>query len=212
MAWKIDTLLSGPDRELLPPSPADDPAYWEMISIVHEAWQQTTGAALDGVAHLDFEAHFVTQAAKNMRAADLSEGARQAAGREIERRLSDRRAVLSNVRLFEERSPDRGHLRQVAMRWRHVDAGMIQYEICPEREHGWIAKITIDSDYLRGGLGRRGLAYLTARYSKANWTTSTQMSGARGFWATMQDQQAGGWTPRQGACTHGWDPLHPPHR
>ena len=206
-AWKIDTVLSGPPRELLPPHPGDDPAYWEMNAIVREAWQQTIAEALAGNGPLDFEADFLARSTDAVENGDLTDAGRQAAEKEIYRRLTARRTVLRNVRLFEGRSPDRGHLRQLNMMWRHVDAGLIQYEICPARGHGWLGKINIELDYLRGGLGRRGLNYLTTRYPKATWTTSTQMSGARGFWTTMQNKETGGWSPRGGSCCHGWDTL-----
>jgi hypothetical protein len=206
-AWKLETVLSGADIEPLPPSPLDDPVYWDMIDIVKEAWGQTCTAAHTGGVPLDFEASFFTRATEDIKRAKLAAAAQQAAIEEIDRRLAERRTVLARVRLIDSRCSGRGDSRQVRLMWLHRQVGMIEYAICPAREHGWLAKINIELDYARGGLGRRGLAYLMARYPKATWTTSGQMSHARGFWSTMQSESDAGWTQLRGSCPHGWNPL-----
>lgn len=178
-----------------------------MIDIVREAWAQTCTAAHAGVVPLDFEAAFLALAADDIEHAELTAAGREAAAREIDRRLTERRTVLANVRIIDGRCPDRMDLRQVRLMWRHREAGWIRYAICPTREHGWLAKINIDLDFARGGLGRRGLGYLTARYPKATWTTSGQQLHARGFWSAMQDESAAGWTQISGPCPDGWNPM-----
>jgi hypothetical protein len=210
--WRLETVLSGPDQKPLPPHPAEDPGYWEMIDIIREAWGQTCEAALSGTAPLDFEAFFLARATDGLRRAELSAAGKEAAVKEIDKRLGDRREVLANVRIFDRRCPDRGDLRRVSLMCLHREVGMIQYQICPAREHGWLAKINIDLDFARGGLGRRGLDYLSARYPGATWTTSGQQPHARGFWSTMQGESAAGWTPLKETCPHGWNPMAPPGR
>lgn len=204
-AWKIETVSSGPDRRRLPPHPLEDPGYWEMIEVIREAWGQTCEAALAGVAPLDFEAFFLDRAMDDVQRAGLSTAGQQAAAKEIDRRLVDRRTVLANVRFVEGLRPEYRDLRRVRLMWRHREAGMVQYELCPAREHGWLAKINIELDLARGGLGRRALGYLTTRYPNSTWTTAGQMTYARGFWSTMQDESDAGWTQIKGSpCEHGW--------
>jgi hypothetical protein len=208
--WKMETAFSGSSADPLPPHPAEDPGYWEMIEIVNEAWGRTCSAALAGGVPLDFEASFLACVTDDVQQAHLSSAGQAAALREIEKRLAERHAVLANARPIEGRCRDRGDLREVRFMWLHREAGFIKYAICPAREHGWLAKINIELDFARGGLGRRGLGYLTTRYPKAAWTTSGPQSHARGFWSTMQAESTAGWGKHSGPCSHGWNPVGVP--
>jgi GNAT superfamily N-acetyltransferase len=174
--------------------------WWAAQPLAREAEREAMAGTLRVADAYDYEA-LARQALASLFAEEETEGVvRVEATRRVEARLAWRRAALAAVQVVEREVEGLDHPAELMLDG--VQVGKLHYRVCTRCGAGQVAKLSIDDDLRRGGLGSRALGYLRDRYPDVQWTTTSQTSdAAQQFWRDDRTQ-AGGWPRGSFRCVH----------
>lgn len=114
--------------------------------------------------------------------------------------------ALASVTLDEGPSPDDPQYnRRVAISYRGLDIGRLDYRVCAACRIGWVGKISIDEPYQGRGIATRALALTRSLHPGCRWCTSGQYVTARTFWARVARKSGERYLPpdkQLSPCTH----------